>query len=325
MNNNLEITNSQTKEITKPQETHNNNTSNTNLKDQVIEDNIIQTTNTYNNILNKNSNSKHNKTKHNSANDSFEKLILTLKDKIQKNKTPYTLTKHNNTSFPNKHTSPLPLSNSIKIKQLLSIITPLEQCSSPKLSPHQQQETTQQSILKPHYNNFKSNNNHQPKPKHKVTPRTSLIKPKKVTFQNKIPNHIIPLISNSFSPKFVTAQDKRYKIFYTSSRNKSHNEHTFHSTTTSNPNIDTTNTYNSERARHSTIVSHYNKDSLLKELESFDNKLFGVSTKEVSSNRKKRSETQLIISSDYNNNFYKCYNIKPQVQNTKFNRLKLNI
>ena len=310
MNNNIEITNQQTEE-----------TINTNPKEQVIEDNVIQTINTYDNIQ-----TKHNTTKSNLTNDSFDKLILTLKDKIHKNKTPYKLTERNNNSShsnKNQHTPSLSSLNSIKIKQLISMIVPLEQCSSPTHSLHHQQ---QQSTLTPHYNNYINNSNTQlTKPKYKVTPRTSLIKPKKETLQTKTPNYIIPLISNSFSPKFVTAQDKRYKIYYTSSKRKSHNEHTFHSITTSNTNIDdilTTN--NSKRIKHNTI-KQYNKDSLLKELESFDNKLFSNSNKGVPLNRKKRNETKLITSSDSNNHFYNCFNIKPQEQRTKFNRLKLNL
>ena len=317
MNNNIEIPNQQT------EETINTNTLNTNQKEQVIEDNVIQTINTYDNIQ-----TKHNTTKSNLTNDSFDKLILTLKDKIHKNKTPYTSTKtnNNNTSHSNKnqHTPSLSSLNSIKIKQLISMIVPLEQCTSPTHSLHQQQHST----LTPHYNNYINNSNTQStKPKYKITPRTSLIKPKKETIQTKIPNHIIPLISNSFSPKFVTAQDKRYKIYYTSSKRNSHNEYAFHSIATSNTNIDDIlTTRNLKRNKHNTI-KQYNKDSLLKELESFDNKLFSRnnSNKGVPLNRKKRSETKLITSSDHNNHFYNCFNIKPQEQRTKFNRLKLNI
>ena len=269
MNNNLEVPVQQKEEVNQPEETHHNDISNTEQQDKATDDNLIQKTNTYNNILNKNSNSKQNKAKHNAANDSFEKLILTLKGKIQNNKAPYKLTKHNNTSIPNKtqHAPSLPLSSSIKIKQLLSIIVPLDQCSSsPKLASHQEHEATQQpqSIHKPHYNKFISNisnNSHQSKTKHRVTPRTSLIKPKRESFRKDIPNQIIPLISNSFCPKFVTAKDKRYKVFHTS-RNPSNNEHTFHCQ--SKANTDINNYYHSERANN---TRHYNKDSLSKELE----------------------------------------------------------
>lgn len=315
-NNNIEITNQQT------EETINTNTLTTNQKKQAIEDNVIQTINTYDNI-----NTKHNTTKSNLTNDSFDKLILTLKDKIHKNKTPYKLTKHNNNtthSNKNQHTPSLSSLSSVKMKQLISMIVPLEQCSSPQHSLHQQQQST----LTAHYNTYINNSSIQStRPQYKVTPRTSLIKPKKETLQTQTLNHIIPLISNSFSPKFVTAQDKRYKIYYTSSKRKSHNEHTFHSITTRNTNIDdilTTN--NSKRIKHNTI-KQFNKDSLLKELESFDNKLFNSNTsnKNVQLNRKKRSETKLITSSDRNNHFYNCFNIKPQEQRIKFNRLKLNI
>lgn len=297
------------------------------------------------------------------SDESFERKFLNLKEKIKKHKV--TFVKHinitsNNTNR-NEHTtspisnkrqsmSPLPSSSARKIRDLFSMLAPLENSNSmlgpslqvptasqnqTKNTQHQQDilQDTKQSTFIPHYNPI-NNNQHKSKGlqvKSTIAPRLFANNNKNIKdiLQKGKENKIKPTITNSYLSNMLTVGNKDYHQYQ---KPLSCNQRKINIGKTS-INLDLNKCF--EKSRNKGNV--YKKEYFLNELDSFGNKLFGDNYKNAEytsrvNKRKNVRKNKLIIPTGIkdkkqsSSNFYDLQKVKRKNEPTvKFNRLNLVI